>query len=147
MYSNIFFVNSQFSKRLRLISSFKKEKLYTVRCEVMEYMKVNNFTNRQKYLMFGVLALVVVGMIFVIGCVRQQNSVTPDMTSGLKTCAELNGYECGVGDECQGDWLDASDTFSCCSELCESCIDEEDLLTIDLFEEITEDEDLGEIYE
>ena len=61
--------------------------------------------------------------------------------SELKTCEELNGYLCEVGEECGGEWLGASDSFGCCN--C-SCGVQEELLTIDPFELDVENEEVGD---
>lgn len=34
------------------------------------------------------------------------------------TCIEAEGYVCSSGERCDGDYLDASDTSYCCSEIC-----------------------------
>jgi len=60
------------------------------------------------------------------------------------TCGSLGGDVCEAGEECTGEWLDASDTFSCCSKKCEYEGDEE-ILTIEPFETIPENEELGEL--
>jgi hypothetical protein len=104
---------------------------------------------KQKLLTFGLIAILVICIVLISGCVKEKSetltptptpSVTPTPTAtltpapaSLKTCTELNGYVCEVGEECQGEWLDASDTFSCCSEKCKSSISEEELLTIEDF--------------
>jgi hypothetical protein len=116
---------------------------------------------KQKLLTFGLMAILVICIVLISGCVKEKSetltptptpSVTPTPTATLtpapasfKTCTELNGYVCEVGEECQGEWLDASDTFSCCSEKCKSSISEEELLTIDLFEVNPENEELGDV--
>jgi len=61
------------------------------------------------------------------------------------SCSGLGGFECDVGEECQGEWLDATDSFSCCSQACEPVADNEDILTIDPFETNPENEDLGDL--
>ena len=60
-----------------------------------------------------------------------------------KTCAELGGYTCDVGEECEGVWLDVADTFSCCSQSCKSSVGG-DVINIDAFELAPENEDLGD---
>lgn len=61
-----------------------------------------------------------------------------------KTCAELNGYICDMGEDCRGKWLDeAVDTFSCCSQSCKASVN--DIIDIDTFELTPENEDLGDI--
>lgn len=64
--------------------------------------------------------------------------------SGTKTCAELSGHTCDVGEECKGEWLNAADTFSCCSQSCESNVSG-DIINIDAFELAPENEDLGDL--
>jgi len=82
-----------------------------------------------------ILLLVTVGVFL-----SRQNQKGP-AESELKTCEELNGYLCEVGEECSGEWLEASDTFSCCN--C-SCGAQEELLTIDPFESGVENEEVGD---
>ena len=65
-------------------------------------------------------------------------------SSGSKTCAELSGYTCDVGEECEAAWLNASDTFSCCSQSCQSDIGG-NIINIDAFELAPENEDLGDL--
>lgn len=70
----------------------------------------------------------------------------PTKIAALKTCVELNGYVCEVGNECEGKWLDASDTFSCCSKKCG--VGEGEILSIEPFDlESDESEELGSITE
>lgn len=56
----------------------------------------------------------------------------PVVTSTLdsRTCTQLGGYECVIGDECPGSWLEAADTFNCCSTRCE----EVEMLEIEPFQ-------------
>lgn len=68
----------------------------------------------------------------------------PTEVFGLETCEELGGYICEVGEECEGEWLDASDTFRCCS--CNCTASEEEPLTIEPFEPTPENEELGDPY-
>ena len=35
-----------------------------------------------------------------------------------KTCSQLGGDRCIAGEDCNGSWLDARDSFSCCSKNC-----------------------------
>jgi hypothetical protein len=35
-----------------------------------------------------------------------------------KTCAALGGDTCSPGEDCTGSWLNAQDSFSCCSVTC-----------------------------
>jgi hypothetical protein len=121
----------------------------------------------KRKLLTGLIAISVICIVLTSGCVKENgsapsptatptsttaSSVTPapsaapiTKSSGLKTCAELNGYECGMGEECPGEWLDASDTFSCCSEPCTSSTGDEGVLTIEPFELNPENEELGEV--
>ena len=62
----------------------------------------------------------------------------------MKTCSQLNGFKCSTGDECPGKWLDASDTFSCCSVKCKSPTGKE-ILTIGDLDFGHENEDLGDV--
>lgn len=124
-------------------------------------------------LLTGLIAISVICIALTSGCVKENGSapspaatptstpkptsatepsVTPapsaasiDESGGLKTCAELNGYECGMGEDCPGEWLDASDTFCCCSEPCTSSTGDEGVLTIEPFEPNPENEELGEV--
>ena len=68
----------------------------------------------------------------------------PSEVSDSKTCAELNGDVCDVGEDCGGQWLDATDTFSCCSQSCQSSANGS-IIDIDTFELAPENEDLGDI--
>lgn len=63
----------------------------------------------------------------------------PEITTP-ETCDELDGFECKIDEDCPGEWLDASDTFSCCSVECNST-----KLEIPPFEPTPEDEDLGDL--
>ncbi|RZN36907.1 MAG: hypothetical protein EFT35_07425 [Methanophagales archaeon ANME-1-THS] len=107
-------------------------------------------------LLAGLLALSVLCIVLTSGCVQEKGATpTPppsapptlstSVAGGLKTCTELNGYVCEVGDECPGEWLDASDTFSCCSKPCTSSIREAGVLTIEPFEPNPENEELGDV--
>jgi len=110
--------------------------------------------------------MAVIGMLLISGCVQQEtgpsdtgqptgpSDTTPDTSppssgpdiTALVACAEQNGHECSIGYECNGDWLDASDTFSCCSQSCESGgLSEDEILDIELFEENLENEELGDL--
>ena len=117
----------------------------------------------KRKLLTGLIAISVICIVLSSGCVKEKGatptptstpapSVTPAPTAtstsasgSLKTCAELNGYECGMGEECPGEWLDASDTFSCCSEPCTSSTSDEGIVTIEPFELNPENEELGEL--
>lgn len=70
---------------------------------------------------------------------------TVEEVNAIKTydiCAGLNGTECAYDQKCSGDWLDASDSFTCCSSECEA--ENQTTDQIEAFEPIAE-EDLGEI--
>jgi|GEM_PF-3268979 len=124
---------------------------------------------KQKLLTFVLIGALVFSVLFMSGCVRrgrvqttttqpiQTTTTQPPQTTttqplqttttqppreiaGLKTCAELNGYECDVGEECEGEWLDAADSFSCCSEECK-----EETLTLEPFDTGPENEELGDV--
>ena len=56
-----------------------------------------------------------------------------------KTCTQLGGDICVVTSECPGSWLDAVDSFSCCSRPCTGIADE--VLTIEPFEPLPADEE------
>lgn len=66
------------------------------------------------------------------------DSDTTITTETLSTCVELGGNICTVGIECTGEWLEATDTFDCCSVECGG-----EIITIDPFETNEEIEDLG----
>ena len=100
---------------------------------------------RKNIVIYGILGILVITAAFLCGCNREPSSTIDGTTLKLKTCAELNGFECEVWEECDGDWLNASDSFRCCSSECGS--DSDDFLTIDLFEETPENEELGDIYD
>ncbi len=103
--------------------------------------------------------ILIIALISTSGCVGGKNRQTqttqttqpqttqttqpPEKDFDLETCADLGGYICDVGEECEGKWLDAFDTFSCCSERCESTL--EDKLVIDPFDVNPENEDLGDV--
>ena len=97
--------------------------------------------------------MALVAILITSGCVRDQQPAAP--TGGdeppvvpdadLKTCSGLGGSECSVGEECNGQWLDATDSFNCCSQACESTLDEGDILDIDPFEVDPENEELGDL--
>ncbi len=95
----------------------------------------------------GCLFIAVLGILLVSGCTQRQNQVSTGSFLNLKTCAEQHGHECDVGVDCECGWLDASDTFYCCKCECTAETNQDDLLTIDTFDENPENEELGEIYE
>jgi hypothetical protein len=126
-----------------------------------DHIEVRRFHNMEKHkLLAGLLALSVICVALTSGCVKEEGprptptstpsatptpTITTSVAGKLKTCAELNGSVCEVGEECQGEWLDASDTFSCCSKPCISGISEAGILTINPFEPEPENEELGDI--
>ncbi|MFH1751370.1 MAG: hypothetical protein ABH821_00295 [archaeon] len=67
-----------------------------------------------------------------------------EVQGNFKTCSELNGFECVLGQECSLSYLNASDSFSCCKS---ECVKDSDLniLTIEPFEVNPENEELGEL--
>ena len=71
---------------------------------------------------------------------ENQNNVieNSNTVSDFKTCSELGGEICTAGIECSGKWLDASDSYECCSVTCGS-----DILTIDPFDINEDNDDLG----
>jgi len=91
----------------------------------------------RRTLLIGLLALILVGAILACGCARErrgetsppappalrtpprpaQPTVTPAVP-GAGTCSALGGSTCSPGTDCPGTWLDASDSFSCCSQSC-----------------------------
>ena len=115
----------------------------------------------KRKLLTGLIALSLICIALTSGCVNEKRttpspSSTPALTptpapsvtpasDGLQSCTELNGFECGMGEDCPGEWLDASDTFSCCSEPCTSSTGAEGVLTIEPFEPNPENEELGEV--
>ncbi|MBI4020218.1 MAG: hypothetical protein HY367_02715 [Candidatus Aenigmarchaeota archaeon] len=90
------------------------------------------------------MVVLLMGAVIVSGCSRQ--GTTPDGTTGsltgLKTCWDLNGKVCSTGQECTGNWVEASDTFACCSKACGGA---EEPLTIETFDTTPENADLGEV--
>ena len=101
---------------------------------------------KKKIIMFAIVLLL--ASLVLSGCNQKSNNqdtTTGIEASSLKTCEELNGFICDIGADCDEEWLDAYDTFYCCSCECGSSGDE--ILGIDLFEETPENEDFGEVYE
>jgi len=91
------------------------------------------------------------------GCIagkEQQNpALTPASTRSPSpqsvgtdggTCASLGGDVCTAGQECRGAWITASDSISCCSLSCTIPTSSE-ILTIEPFDTLVEDDDLGDI--
>lgn len=60
-----------------------------------------------------------------------------------KTCTHLGGDICDATGDCPGSWLNAADSFSCCSRPCTGMADE--TLTIEPFEPLPADEEQGPI--
>jgi len=103
-----------------------------------------------KYKFFLLVVVIMIGALVLSGCNQRNNNqdeITGIEAGSLKTCAELNGFICGIGENCDEEWLDAYDTFYCCSCECGSASDGEEILDIELFDETPEDEDFGEVYE
>ncbi len=99
---------------------------------------------KQKYVI--VLSMLTITAVFMSGCTKNQtNNQQTKATTGLETCAELNGYVCNESQECNGTWLNASDNFRCCSCECSLNATGSDALTTDLFEEASQDEGFGDI--
>lgn len=104
----------------------------------------------QKRIIILLGTLLIIGALALSGCNQRSNNQggADNIVAGsLKTCEELNGYICDIGAECDEEWLNAFDTFHCCSCECESSMDESSILTIELFEETPENEDFGDVYE
>ncbi len=92
------------------------------------------------------VSIVIVVVVSLGGCTSSNDSnQQKGVVSGLKTCAELHGYICNESAECNGTWLNAVDSFRCCSCECELSIDESDILLPDSFDETPENGDLGEV--
>ncbi|HVP24533.1 MAG TPA: hypothetical protein VMS81_00950 [Methanomicrobiales archaeon] len=94
---------------------------------------------KRETIALGFLALILFGAILSPGCARERrregpNPVPPALTTpalpgrptitaavpGSATCSAEGGSVCSAGTDCPGRWLDASDTFSCCSSSCTS---------------------------
>ena len=86
------------------------------------------------------LSVVIAGLLFSGWLLRR----SPEEVAAMKTCEELGGYICEEGVTCSGEWLDASDTFRCCS--CDCSMSQDEPLTIEPFEPAPENEDLGDPY-
>lgn len=56
-----------------------------------------------------------------------------------KTCTQLGGDICSATGNCPGSWLDAADSFICCSRPCTGVADE--VLSIEPFEPFPADEE------
>jgi len=100
----------------------------------------------RKKIIMGIVSVVIVVMIFLGGCTNRNNTnQQAGVLSGLKTCAELNGYACNETEDCNETWLDAVDSFRCCSCECGLAVDDSDLLLPESFDETPANEDLGEV--
>ena len=88
-----------------------------------------------------IVMVVLILLLVTLGVFLNRQNQGGSAESELKTCEELNGYLCEVGEECSGEWLEASDSFRCCN--C-SCGVQEELLTIDPFELDVENEEVGD---
>ncbi|HUK92958.1 MAG TPA: hypothetical protein VLU98_02860 [Methanomicrobiales archaeon] len=92
---------------------------------------------KQKTLIIGFLALILIGAILTAGCARARNGAGPNPASpalstptppvppantpaapGSSTCSAEGGSVCDAGTDCPAKWVDATDTFSCCSQAC-----------------------------
>jgi len=60
-----------------------------------------------------------------------------------ENCSSLNGTTCNSTAVCGGNWLDASDSLSCCSSNCS--VQTSKVISIELFELNPEEKDLGDI--
>ncbi len=107
---------------------------------------------KQKLLTLGLATILLAAVICLSGCVggkpqpSQATTTQPHQEiSDLNTCARLNGHICEVGEDCTGEWLKASDTFSCCSKKCRSTLNEEEILTLEPFKPSPENKDLGDV--
>lgn len=94
-----------------------------------------------KLLWIFVVIILIVIVIFGVRMIKKGGSDTSAFGKESKTCVQLNGYECGGDQGCEGSWLDASDSFSCCSVACEGG----EVLDIEPFEPMPENEDLGDV--
>lgn len=73
-------------------------------------------------------------------------SGTPQGTYESRTCVQQGGTVVRPGEMCDGTWLDATDTFSCCSQTPASAIDRNATITVEPFDlEIAMDDDPGSI--
>lgn len=63
------------------------------------------------------------------------SATAPPVTGFVgRTCASLGGDICTAGEECTGSWLNAQDSFSCCSRVCTGSAGSGTILTIAPFE-------------
>lgn len=105
---------------------------------------------KQKLLVLGLTTILLAAVICLSGCVGEkpqpsQATTTQPQQETLETCAQLNGRICDVGDDCTGEWLKASDSFTCCSKECESPAEGTEKEVIKPFETTPENKDLGEL--
>ncbi len=86
-----------------------------------------------------VIVLIFIGIVAVTasysGCLKKSPGPTAEVSTG--TCAQLGGYICNETQDCNGTWLDANDTFRCCSCECGQLTYES--LVPDTFDEPTDD--------
>lgn len=62
-----------------------------------------------------------------------------------KTCIQLGGDSCITGEDCSGSWLDARDSFSCCSIPCSGTGGAGSVITLEPFEPSPTMDDLVDI--
>ena len=105
----------------------------------------------------AIIILAMASILIMSGCVRDTQPMQPgggnqptggnepSGGTGLKTCTGLGGHECTASEECDGTWLEASDSFSCCSQECTPVVDDSEILDIDPFEPSEENEELGDL--
>ena len=99
----------------------------------------------KKIIIVMISGMIVTG-VFLSGCTNHKNTnQQASILTGLKTCAELNGYVCNENQDCNGTWVNASDTFRCCSCECQSLVNESAILMIDTFDENLMNDSLGDI--
>ncbi len=92
------------------------------------------------------IAVLIVTIMLLSGCSTRKNTNQPaSILTGWKTCAELNGYVCNESQECNGTWVNASDTFRCCSCECQNLVNESGILMTDTFDEDSMNDSLGDI--
>ncbi|MBI4439736.1 hypothetical protein HY638_02080 [Candidatus Woesearchaeota archaeon] len=74
------------------------------------------------------LIILLAALILVAGCAKKAAQDKSVVDSGNapeikqvepgKTCSSLGGDICSAGENCGGEFLESSDSFSCCSESC-----------------------------
>jgi len=62
-----------------------------------------------------------------------------------QTCIQLGGDICTTGEDCSGSWLDARDSFSCCSIPCSGTETAGSVITLEPFEPSPTMDDLVDI--